>query len=220
MAYLVSRAELARQAGCSAMAVTKRCRLDLAPACVGKRVDLEHPVVVAWLKSRDRAAPSAPEPAKTAPAMPTTIPRYQRPPPEDDDEQQLSVDLTWTLGELVERFGSKEDRGSSCPAALKDWLSCAKLVVDIRDKSLKNDETAGALVSREFVKTHVFGAIESAFKRLVTDSPKVIARRIHAASKADQSVEDSEATVRELISSQLIPMKQKVIKAIRDAGEQ
>lgn len=46
---LISRAGLARLAGCSKAAVTQRCRTELAPACIGGRVDLSHPGAHAFL---------------------------------------------------------------------------------------------------------------------------------------------------------------------------
>lgn len=46
---LISRAGLARLAGCSRPAITKACRQRLAPACVAGRVDLAHPSAQAFL---------------------------------------------------------------------------------------------------------------------------------------------------------------------------
>lgn len=46
---LVSRADLARIAGVTPACVTQRCRVHLAPACSSGLVDLDHPLVAAWL---------------------------------------------------------------------------------------------------------------------------------------------------------------------------
>lgn len=54
---LVTRAEFARIAGVSAAAVTKACRRRLAPACVGRRVALEHPAASAYLAARGSQGP-------------------------------------------------------------------------------------------------------------------------------------------------------------------
>lgn len=48
----ISRAGLARLAACSKPNITLRCRGELAPACVGLRVDLRHPAAVRYLERR------------------------------------------------------------------------------------------------------------------------------------------------------------------------
>jgi hypothetical protein len=48
----ISRAGLARLAACSKPNITLRCRRELAPACVGSRVDLRHPAAVRYLERR------------------------------------------------------------------------------------------------------------------------------------------------------------------------
>lgn len=48
----ISRAGLARLAACSKPNITLRCRRELAPACVGLRVDLRHPAAVRYLARR------------------------------------------------------------------------------------------------------------------------------------------------------------------------
>jgi hypothetical protein len=58
---LVTRSELARLAGVSKTAITKACRsgYQLAPACVGRQLDADHPAVAAYL-DRDRAKAKLP----------------------------------------------------------------------------------------------------------------------------------------------------------------
>jgi len=56
---LVPRSTLAQLAGVSRPAVTRACRSGrLKPACVGNRVDLDHPATVAYL-ARGLVAPTA-----------------------------------------------------------------------------------------------------------------------------------------------------------------
>lgn len=59
---LISRAELARRAGVAASSVTKACETTLKRACAGRKVDANHPDVIAYIQRRERAAmePSAP----------------------------------------------------------------------------------------------------------------------------------------------------------------
>lgn len=234
MARLVSRSELARLAGVSPAAITKACKSQIALACVGKRVDLDHPAALAYLRSKGASAPPAPAPTATGarPKKAAAKPTRARPEtkndagaepanrrrstrktklPEpgelnaDDDEDQLDL----TLRDIYERFGTK--------TAFKDWLAAVKTIADIREKELKSDETEGRLIERELVKTHVFGAIEAGNRRLLGDSPKTIARRLYALAKSGAPVEEAEAVVREIISSQLKPVKTTAVRVLRNA---
>src|SRR5690606_8499244 len=79
-----------------------------------------------------------------------------------DDLEQLAA----LLAPLTERFGLE--------SAFKDWLDALKKIEEIREKRLKNEALEGNLIERELVKTHVFGAIESGNRRLLSDTPKTI----------------------------------------------
>lgn len=52
---LISRVELARRAGVAPSSVTKACAGSLKHCCAGKRVDANHPDVVAYIARRERA---------------------------------------------------------------------------------------------------------------------------------------------------------------------
>lgn len=58
---LKTRSEFSRLAGVSAAAVTKACDKALRPACVGKRIDINHPIAAAYLQEKQfRMAQTAP----------------------------------------------------------------------------------------------------------------------------------------------------------------
>lgn len=226
----VSRAELSRIAGVSGAAITKACGKQLSAACTSDRVDLDHPSVVAYLAGKGRAAPApdrAPtmdakraakrRSAKTVPSKrpakrrgPPTGRRPSPPPPEPIQPRAEAVQLdAWArlLRPLADRFGTA--RG------FRDWLLALKDLEVIRAKTLENEETEGRLISRELVKTHVLGAVEAANRRLLTDSPKTIARRVYAAANTKVPVEDAEQIVREAISSQLKPAQETAARLLR-----
>lgn len=246
MAWLISRAELARKAGVSRAAITQACKGQLAGACDGPLVDLDHESVRGYLKARGvdvpaRARPKAPptkaQPAKKAPATrrrsdgaPTPKPRRARkkapskeapsPPaperplrapiqPSEATAEDIEAYAHLPLVELVELFGDA--------AAFKEWLASLKLIEEVREKSLKNDETEGKLISRELVATHVFGAIESSHRRLLGDSAKTIARLVYGLAKSGAPVEKAEGEVRKVISSQLQPAKETAARVVRNA---
>lgn len=231
MARLVSRSELARLARVSPAAITKACKAQLAPACVGKRLDLDHSAVAKYLAAKGASAPAPTTPAtstkkrttkptarRPAPKSPTKSAAASRPKgarkpklplPNDVDGEDVDDLLGLTLLEIVERFGTK--------TAFKDWLTARKTIADIREKELKSDETEGRLIERDLVKTHVFGAIEAGNRRLLGDSPKTIARRLYALAKSGAPLEEAEGVVREIISSQLKPVKATAVRVLRNA---
>lgn len=232
MARLVSRSELARIAKVSPAAITKACKTQLAPACVGKRIDLDHAATTQYLRAKgisDPAPTSSSNPTKNHATNPTAVRRRPKktadpehaPGPRSDGgmedpaseevegEEDPEHFLSLTLAQIVERFGTK--------TGFKDWLVARKTIADIREKELKSDETEGRLIDRELVKTHVFGAIEAGNRRLLGDSPKTIARRLYALAKSGAPVEEAEKVVREIISSQLKPVKTTAARVLRNA---
>ncbi len=232
---LVSRAEIARLADVSRTAVTKACKGQLAPACVDKRVDLDHPAVADYLAAHGKAVPDAaptseleakpkrapnptaprPKRAKSSSSAPRRRPRKAEKLKADDEELEGTADddieayANLTLDQIVRRFGTR--------TGFKDWLDARKKIADIRAADLKNDETVGRLIERELVKTHIFGAIEAGNRRLLGDTPKTIARRLYALAKSGAPVEEAEAVVREIISSQLKPVKADAARVLRNA---
>lgn len=229
----VSRAELARLAKVSKPAITKRCAKDLAPALVGDRVDLDHPLVRAFLLEHgvnlppsDRAPTKSRKTASATPRVPTKgapagkkrdgKPTARSPDPVtgelefgngDSEELEEIADI---IRPLVERFGTKR--------AFRDWLLALKEIEAIREKRLNNEEAEGLLIYRELVRTHVFGRIEACHRRLLGDVPKTLTRRVYALAKNGTAIEEAEATVRELIGSQLDPMKTAVDRTLNARG--
>lgn len=213
MPKLVSRAELARLAGVSAAAVTKACKGQLAAACEGKRIDLEHEVVRRYLDGKgvrsevgapalDAPTPATPE-ASSAPAnrYATSI--------EHLDQSDIDGMEDLTLRDLTDRFGTV--------TAFKDWLDARKKLSDIREKDLKNAEAEGTLIQRSLVEHHVFGAIENANRQLLGDAPKTITRRLYAMAGSGAPLEEAERVVRDIVSSQLRPVKATAARVLRNA---
>lgn len=207
---LVTRAELARHAGCTRMAVTAACKERLAKACHGAKVDIDHASVRAWLKKRGRDLPAPPpeEPAapkSEPPARPRAAQNGQIRAPTGIEDIDGFEDLT--LREIVARFGSM--------SVHSDWLDMRRKQTQIRERELKNHELEGKLIPREAVRVHVFGVIDGAFRRLLQDAPKTIARRVYAMAKAGESVDIAEALVRDTVSSLLQPVKDAAARVLR-----
>jgi hypothetical protein len=232
---LISRAELARRAGVSKPAITKRCAKDFVPAMLGDKIDLDHPVVQSFLKDRGVSTPAparAPtrsrKAASPAPAEPTDslvdaqdglpAPTGFRPDlPPDDPRRAFSPgspeDLEY-LGSLLEPLVAYFGTDEGC----KNWMIALREKENIRAKRLDNEETEGLSIPREFVVVHILSLLEETNKRLLGDMPKTLVRRLFSLANTGATATDGEREAREAVSSHLDAVRQKIAKSIRDAA--
>jgi hypothetical protein len=214
MSRPVSRSEFARKAGVSPAAVTKWCKNAGSAACVGARVDLEHDVARQYLTDHgvdpDEALTDAAEAAESD---------EHDGPSTDEDPNSLRISCSsdrdfdeygdLTLRELIDKYGTV--------TGVSDWLDSMKKIVDIHEKNLKNAEREGQLIPRELVQVHVFGAIESANRRLLSDAAKTIAHELYPMARRGDPVEAAEKKVRELIGKIITPVKVTAARVLREA---
>jgi len=99
---------------------------------------------------------------------------------------------------------------------LRDWLLSLKDITAINQRELANAQTRGALIPRDFVKTHFFGALEELSRNILKDSSKKIVRLMYAAAKAGESLEVAERTVRDILSAQLNRIKTRTARSVRN----
>jgi len=236
-ARCVSKAEFAKLAGVSKPAISKALRGKLGAALVDDRIDIDHPASVEYLRTRGKTVParaptkapkkgSKPPPAptrsakKAAPQPPeSTEPRRGRPLPPPRIERgmgleqlaELSGYADLTMRQLARRWGTFR--------AFADMLDALKTIEEIRKTNLHNEEREGGLIARELVRASIFGTIESAFKRLLTDAPGTISGRVMAMAKSGSTREDCERVVRELISGHLKVVKAAAIRVLRGEHE-
>jgi hypothetical protein len=229
---LVGKAEFGKLAGVSKPAISKALRGELRAALVGDRIDANHAAARAYLgkrgkslppaaaptsppKRRPRAAAAPTDPAEsTESAQPEPTGRRRRrglPAPRVERVEQLAEIEEYaelTIRELVERWGTVR--------TYVDLLGALKTIEDIRKTQLHNEETEGSLISRDLVRTHLFGLVDAVFKRLLSDVPRTIAGRVLALAKSSGTLEEAEKVVREQISSQLAPMKATALRVLRE----
>lgn len=234
-----SLAEFARRAGVNRSSVSRlaagKLRVALQP---DGRIDAAHPAVAAWARKKgikpsvlidtrhgapDRAPTPPPESPPPAPAAPTKARKPRRseeseptePLPEVPDPDRItaanieSASDDLTLRQVVARWGNLR--------RFNDELDALKKIEEIRQKYLSNEETEGRLISRELVKAHVFGALDALSRKLLRDSTKTIARRVYGLVKTDAGLEQVEALVREILTSQIRPTKAQIVKVLRNA---
>src|SRR5688500_9822128 len=157
-ARLVSRAEFARLAGVSRQAISKACGGPLRAACVGDRINIDHPAAAAYLSGKaggsggaalpvatDRAPTRAAKSAPKLPAAPTKPAARDRkakakrpaprpepsipPPPRVPARKDSELEqLRELLRPITQRFGTA--------AAFKDWLAASKSIEEIQQKRL------------------------------------------------------------------------------------
>jgi hypothetical protein len=259
MPRLTTKADFARRAGVSKPAITKACKGPLAAACERDRVNLDHPLVVEYLRRADeRNAPAAREPvtiptpvtkpapkqaSEPTPVAKNTKKRVVAPTPvakpaakraseptaveTDDDapsEAREARDLlprgtTHELAAIAARIRPIV-RTYGTVRSMLDCLRSLKEIEVINRTRLDNDERAGRLIDRELVQTHVFAALDGMARLLLTDSPKTIARRAYAMAKSGATAEEGERMVREIVESQLVHVRDKVVKLLEQTYAQ
>jgi hypothetical protein len=240
MARLVSRADFARMAGVSAMAITKACRSKLAAADSDGRIDVAHPAAQEYLRARgvDPTALSATPPtraplaAQTRPRPPADEPAEAprraggRPKVELDGRTERGMgtseatDYLKDLGDRVrlpdiarwtlQRLTEKYGTAQ----ALKDYLEARLKIASLDEKEIKNKEHLGELIVRDFVKMRVFGYLEETNRRLLQDLPKTVARQLYAQARAGVPIEEAEKGVRVMLAAQLKQLKSSLTRAL------
>lgn len=174
-------------------------------------------------RGRSAGAPTnPPDPLITAPPEPTRPSKRGGRPPREPTEQDPELALWLPRGTdeelaayrarlrpLVRRFGGER--------AFKDWLEALQRMEAILKARLDNGERAGRLISRELVQTHVVGALDGMMRLLLTDSSKTIVRRAYTMARSGKTAEEGEAMAREIMSSQLVHVRDKVRKLLAQA---
>jgi hypothetical protein len=238
---LVNQSEFALICGVSQPAVNMAMRGILRPAVSGKMIDLLHPVSLTYKANADARNADGknrrkhshvplkhrgdPVPLPPIPPPPTVPGSYGirhevaarvPPPPRAGDDPDLSLlpedirafaDLS--LKALVKRFGTD--------SRFIEWLKATKMIEDVKAVQLKTAEAEGELISRDFVKTHMIGVIEETNVRLLNDAPRTIAARVIEAARSGETRESIEETIREIMSTQIRGLKDKITRAIKNA---
>jgi hypothetical protein len=131
-------------------------------------------------------------------------PREQLP----EDGPSVESLLDWTLRDITDEYGSMDK--------FMDHLNARRKIADARRLELANAANEGLLVPRAFVATHVVALIDATYRRLLSDTAVTIAARLQSMVRADTSLEELQRTTRDLIESQLQPLKAQAIKTIRE----
>lgn len=206
---LMTRAAIAARMGIREQVLSRYLLHSLKRAVVGDRVDYNHPDVIAYYRRRRvKDTSKALHPLDNGQDLTVPIPEpteAEIPTPMTMETELLLEDvkgyMDMTLRQLVEKHGTV--------SSLKDYLDAVKLLMDIEAKDLKNNLTSREYISRDFVKTHVLGLIETVFVRLLNDVPSTLVDDILVRNKAGSTREQLEAHTRSLLSKEIQSLKEK-----------
>lgn len=185
------------------------CRADFTPT----------PVTAYRPAPRPKPPPPPPPlPPVVSDGLPKPVPMAPPSPPAGPPPAQMPVSISaevdvaavevppdlepvkhMTLVGLISKFGTSR--------RFKDWLDALSKLEGVHAKRLANERAEGKLIPRDPVRAVVFGAIDSTFRRFLTDAPKTTARRIFAMAKAGCTLEEAEAEVRKINSALLKTVK-------------
>lgn len=181
----------------------------------GPRPKPAAPPVPAKASKRKPSEPTAPPPTRPDPGAPAApgagAPakgKRARPPKRDSaptpDAQGFVDELEdLTLIQICARYGTV--------SAYKAHLEAFEKRERALKYRLENEEAEGRLIERELV-ARVISSFDGANRKLLSDGPKTISRRLYAMARAEHTIEEAEATVHEIISSILKAVK----KAVRE----
>lgn len=165
---------------------------------------------------KTRSAPSAPTPKAKPAAVSQTAPTPVNQSLPDEawlslprgTDQEIAA-YKAALLPIAKRFGGE--------VAFLNWLKALREMEVISKTRLDNAERAGHLVSRAHVKTHVIGLIDGSHRLVLTDGIKTAMGRAQSMTRSGHSLEELEAMGREVMSSHLVHVKDKALKALTDA---
>ncbi len=210
MSNLVKKIDFAKICGVTPAAVTKATAGPLKPALVGKRIDINHPLVRDYMQDRDITIPKIrqKEPSKLPPRDP--VQKSEKRTYEDilvDIPEDLHDYLQWTLIQIYEKFGTIE--------RFDTFLDAVKTIEMVEDRRIKNAKSAGVLVSRELIRIGIVEPIDRAFHQLLTDGAKTMNMRIHTMIKSGSDEEETEKMVIDNLTSFIKPLKSKMKRELR-----
>lgn len=149
---------------------------------------------------------AAPAPAPRAPKRRHSRSGGDAPKPDENGFADELADLT--LVQICARYGTV--------SAYKAHLEAFEKRERALKYRLENEEAEGRLVDRELV-VRVVSAFDGANRKLLTDAPKTISRRLYAMRAAEDPVELAEATVHEIVST-IIKAVKKAVHEVIDGG--
>ena len=208
--YLVTKAEFANMAQVSQAMISQLTRYgELQEIVVGKKVNAAHPKALAYLERSSKFQKTDAEGNTikgTRAQKEAERIRYET----ESGELPLNIQEfgSWTLQQIANEFGTD--------SRFSEYLKAVKLQEEIVEKQLRNRERTGENIPRDLVKTHMFGFIDAAFSRLLSDTPRSLAGRIREMVDSGETIERLEEEIRKYISDQIKMLKRQTTKVLKN----
>lgn len=173
--------------------MTRACRGDLAPAMVGKQIDVSHPAVEDWLVAR---------------GLDVDIFDDVRAPAElnkvlgDSAREPLDPLLSMSLQELTDRHGSDE--------RFYGWARARKELAMAQRAEAQLARLQGRLIARTTIDA-ALACMDGLHVRFLRDVARNLGSRL---CKGTRTPEETEAIIRDQISAQLRAATQQIARAI------
>ncbi|AUR92562.1 coil containing protein [Vibrio phage 1.174.O._10N.261.55.A8] len=216
--------------GVSRQYITRYVKEHCSDAKIGTKIDINHPVMHAFMQSKGSDVSNQLKPAEERTSHLATTPvsqsesklaksrrgngtgshttRQKITATQNKTVEQIDISDhgNLTLNELVAYFGSDE--------SYRGWLQAKKTQVEIVEREIKVEEKTGEVVKREAMKKSVFGFLEEMNSRLLVDSAVTIATKIYAHCESGDTIEEATKTVRGEISKPIQNAKAQIVRNI------
>lgn len=239
---LLSAARIAEITGISRQAVTKKCNKDFARAKDGKKWNVNHARLGAWLKEKGVTASDLEGRTKSANARidkrATTVVSQSRSKmstravkksvPEIESPLSCAIvgysengvsdelpDINDLMGMTLREIALHHGTVDE----FRPWADAFLKVQNGIEKELKNKKLKGEVIEREFVRSHVFGLLHEMNSRILVDYPRKLVEIVYAHCQAEDSKEEAEMSVRNELSKPIKSAKEQVIKRIGAENE-
>lgn len=240
----ISRKDLAETACVSMPAVTKACKGSLIDACIGNKLDLDHPFVQAYIKKgNERKIKKSQKQVKVAPKpKPKKVEKITEVDPEEiinnilqteeidispDEQQQKLIDNLKSLQESLPEV-DKIDLDLLPHMTItevmfkygtfepfKDMVTALKIIEEVKIKKVEAQAKRQTYIPRDLVSQHVFPAVDNAFTKLVEDFPSSITKEVVSMVKAGTKPIEVEQLVRGKISKILKDVKANALRMLK-----
>lgn len=205
---IVTQKEFAEMAGVSPPAISKLIRHGKIPVTERKRIDLDAPECVAYLKSKGTATDG--EPAPQAKERPPNEPSTGR-------AAMMAKRKKSPGGAPSKKTGVKPGKPgvTKSDVMIRRDLEMQKLASEVQYRELKNAQMEGRLVAREVMIAGVWNPLETFLVRILSDGAKTMSKAIVPIVKSGGSREEVEVAIRQELTSFILPLKESIQRALK-----
>lgn len=207
---IVTQKEFAEMAGVSPPAISKLIRHGKIPVTERKRIDIEAPECVSYLKSKGVAADVESAPAATSKESQSKEPTTGR-------AAMMAKRRKSTGGAPSKKMVGKPGKPGVTKSDVMSRrdLEMQKLASEVQYRELKNAQMEGRLVAREVMIAGVWNPLETFLVRILSDGAKTMSKAIVPIVKSGGSREEVEVAIRQELTSFILPLKESIQRSLK-----